>query len=367
MYRNRILTAAIALAIALTVALPALADGSSAVAWLKSQQNADGGFGAPESTVGATADVLLAVAATGDNAIDWNQGENTPYSYLEANAESIAGLGDMGKVVLALIASGTNPRNLGVVDLINKLEGSLGSDGQYGTSGMINDQAYAMIALGSAKRPAPSEAASYLLDRQIADGTWSWNGDTTEGTGDNNTAAIAVLALIAAGVPADNEQIQQTLAHLAGQQNEDGGFPYINPSPYGTDSDSNSTAVVMWAILAAGQDPAGAAWKYEGQDGYSALDKLRAFQNDGGAFRWQDAFPDDNFMSTVQAVIAQELKTLPFAWMDVGDVGITAIEEPAGEPETLPETGANLWIVAITLLSSGAALAGIGARLRKRS
>ena len=364
MHRNRTLTVAIALAIVLAVALPVLADGPSAVAWLKTQQNADGGFGSPGSTVGATADALLAVAATGDNATDWSQGGSTAYAYLETNAESITGVGDLGKVTLALIASHKNPRNLGVVDLINKIEGSLNSDGQYGESGLINDQAYAMLALSSARRPVPSEAVNYLLGTQIADGTWSWNGDTTAGTGDNNTAAVAVLALIAAGVPADHEQIQKTLVHLKGQQNEDGGFPYINPSAYGTDSDANSTAVVMWAIQAAGQDPAGNAWKFEGQDGHSALDKLRAFQNDSGSFRWQDAFADDNFMSTVQALIALELKTVPFAWMDVGDVGTTAIE-PVGEPKTLPETGANLWLAAIALLGSGAALAGLGGRLRK--
>ena len=357
---KRTLIVAMALAIALTVALPVLADGPSAVAWLKTQQNADGGFGSPASTVGATADVLLAVAAAGDNALDWSQGGSSAYAYLEANAEAITGIGDMGKVTLALIASGQNPRNLGVVDLINKLEGSLQDSGQYGDSGLINDQAYAMLALSSARRVVPGAAVEYVLSRQIADGTWSWNGDTTEGTGDNNTAAVAVLALIAAGVPGDHEQIEKTMAHLKAQQNEDGGFPYINPSAYGTDSDANSTAVVMWAIQAAGQDPAGNAWKYEGQDGLSALDKIRAFQNDSGAFRWQDAFADDNFMSTVQALVALELKTVPFAWMDVGDVRIMAVSQPT----TLPETGADLWWSVIALLGSGAALAGIGGGMR---
>ena len=31
--------------------------------------------------------------------------------------------------------------------------------------------------------------------------------------------------------PQDHAQIQKALTHLAAQQNEDGGFPYINPSP----------------------------------------------------------------------------------------------------------------------------------------
>jgi len=362
MYRNRILTTTLALAIVLVLALPALADGPATVAWLKAQQNADGGFGTPASAPGATADVLLAAAAAGENGIEWSVDGKTPYTYLAANAEAITAVGDTAKVTLALIASGKNPRNLGVVDLIVKLEGSL-SEGRYGDSGAINDQAYAMIALASAQRPVPAEAVAYLLGKQIADGTWSWNGDTTEGTGDNNTAGMAVLALIAAGVPADHAQIQKTLAHYHAQQNEDGGFPYVKPSPYGTDSDANSTAVVMWAILAAGQDPAGNDWKFEGQDGHSPLDRLRAFQNESGAYRWQDAFPDDNLMATVQAAVAAELLTLPFATQDVGDVGTAAIEPPA-----MPETGADLWIAAIALLGSGAALigAGVGMRVRRK-
>jgi hypothetical protein len=64
-------------------------------------------------------------------------------------------------------------------------------------------------------------------------------------------------------------------------------------------------------------------------------------------------------------LIALELETVPFAWMDVGDVGTTGTA-PVGEPTTLPETGANLWLAAIALLGSGAALTGLGARLRRR-
>jgi len=339
MIRKRILTVMIALAIALALTIPTLADGPSAIAWLKAQQNADGGFGSPASSVGATADVLLAVASTGENAISWANKGNTPLDYLKANAASIARAGDAAKVVLAQIASGVNPRDLGGVDLITKLEGMIGADGKIGDeSDYLNEHCYAMIALSSARRTIPAQAVNYLLGTQIADGTWSWNGDTAAGSGDNNTAAIAVVALIAAGIPAENAQIQKTLAHFQGQQNEDGGFPYINPSPYGTASDSNSTAVVIWAITAAGDDPAGVDWKYRGQDGHSALDKLRAFQNESGAFRWQDAMPDDNFASTVQAAIALELEALPFAWMDAGEA---AVETVVGAPPTLPAPGGN--------------------------
>jgi hypothetical protein len=383
MYSKRLISSTVivslALIIALAVALPALADGVIAVAWLKAQQNADGGFGSPQSAVGATADVLLAVAATGDNALNWAGEEGTTaQAYLEANAGSITKAGETAKVILALIASGLNPRDLGGVDLVAKLEGMVGDEGKIGGENeFINEHCYALIALHSAQRPIPVAAVNYLLARQIEDGTWSWNGDTTLGSGDNNTAAMAVVALVAAGVPADagavGAQIQKTLSHFEAQQNEDGGFPYINPSPFGTDSDANSTAVVMWAIKAAGQDPAGIDWKYEGRDGHSALDRLRAFQNDSGAFRWQAGRPGDNFASTVQALIALELKTLPLTTMGVGegaeDEGAveSAAEAAAGEPEALPETGANLWLQAVVLLGSGAALVGTGLLLRRRS
>jgi hypothetical protein len=207
----------------------------------------------------------------------------------------------------------------------------------------------------------PDSATAYLLDRQIADGTWAWNGDTTEGTGDNNTAAMVVVALRAAGVPADHSQIVKTLDHFKGQQNADGGFPYISPSPYGTDSDSNSTAVVIWAIKAVGQDPAGDDWKYEGQDGLSPVDRMQGFRNESGAYRWQDAMPDDNFLSTVQAMIAAEIKTLPFATMAVGEAVPVAVE-----PVAMPETGGSVWLVVAMLIASGVALTGIGVGLRQR-
>jgi hypothetical protein len=361
MVRNWLLTAALVLALTSGMASLALADGSSAVAWLKAQQNADGGFGTPSSSLSTTADVLLAVASTGESAIGWTRDGKTPLAYLAANVKSAAKAGDTSKLILALIASGTSPRNLGGIDLVARLEGMVGQDGKIGTEAdFINEHCYAMIALSSARRAVPAAAVDYLLARQIADGTWSWNGSTAAGSGDNNTAAMAVIALVAAGVPADHPQVQKALQHFKAQQNADGGFPYVKPSPYGTDSDSNSTAVVMWAIKAAGQDPAGVDWKYQGQDGHSALDRMRAFQNASGAFRWQDAVPADNMASTVQALVALGLKTLPFATMDVG------APVPA-QPQTLPETGADLWLPAPALLGAGAALVGIGLGLRRAS
>jgi hypothetical protein len=369
-------TVLIALVLSMVLSLTALADGSDAVAWLKTQQNADGGFGDPESAPGATADVLLAAAANDENALDWAQvGGETARDYLAGQAASISNAGNIAKVILALVASGVDPRDLGGVDLVAELESMIGEEGKIGGEGaFVNEHAYGMVALSSVQRPIPAASIDYLLKLQIEDGSWSWNGDTSEGSGDNNTAAMAIVALIAAGVPADHAQIQKTIAFFHEQQNEDGGFPYIKPSPYGTDSDANSTAVVIWALLAAGEDPAGTGWKAQGQDGRSALDRLRAFQNESGAFRWQDPAaageaPEDNFAATVQAAVAVEMKTLPLATMGVGEAEAAApaaTAPAAGAPEVLPETGANLWMQVFVLMAVGFVLTGAGLLLRQR-
>ncbi len=362
MTQRRLFTALIALAITLTLAAPAWADGPSAVAWLKTQQNADGGFGSP-STIGATADAVLAVAAGGENALAWGAPGATALDFIKTHIDAVTKAGEFAKVVLALTANGQNPRSALGDDLIARLESMLGADGRIGGDGdFVNEHCMAVLALSSANRAIPARAVNYLLAIQLAGGAWAWNADTTPGSGDNNTTALAVVALIAAGVPADHAQIQKAIAHFKGQQNQDGGFPYIKPSPWGDDSDSNSTAVVSWALLAAGEDPAGVDWKIFAQDGASAYDRLRAFQNDSGAFRWQDAAPGDNFMSTVQALIALEMKTLPLARIDVG---APATIPANAAPETLPQTGGAPWPAALLLIAAGATLIAAGRKLRR--
>jgi len=62
---------------------------NAALDYLRSQQNADGGFGSgfsPESTLGATADVVLAIVSAGGDPAAFNREGNTPLSYLVARS-----------------------------------------------------------------------------------------------------------------------------------------------------------------------------------------------------------------------------------------------------------------------------------------
>lgn len=339
----------------LLTALPALAGAPEAMDWLRTQQNDDGGFGEPESTVGNTADAVQAIVAAGEDPETWDKGSNSPITFLAANAANLTTAGETAKVILAAVAAGENPRDFGSVDLIVVLERMLGDDGRFGgETDFQGSHCLAILALKSVSHPIPAATVDYLKNTQSDDGTWAWSFSTVAGKGDNNSAALAVMALIAAGEPADGEAIQKTIAHFRGQQNDDGGFPYIDPSPYGTDSDANSTAVVLQALIAAEKDPE--TWvKGKANTPFTAL---AGFQNDDGSFAWQLAFPGPNFLATVQAVPALAGKVYPIA--------TTTVSEAAAAPETLPVTGAGLSSNARWLVTAGLALAGSGLMLRRR-
>lgn len=359
--RIRIALLTVVLAAILVGALPALAaaDLTAALDYLQSQQNADGGFGSgfsPGSTLASTPIVVLAIVAAGGDPAAFDQDGNTPITYMEANAASAASAGDLSKLILAAIAVGENPRSLGGVDSVVKLESLSDAGGRIGgEADTFIGHTLAVLALASAQRPISGAAVDYIKTAQQEDGSWAWDG-SAETAGDTNTTAFAVQALVAAGEDPGSEAITDALSYYQGIQNEDGGWPYQNPSDYGTATDANSTAVTIQALIAAGQDPTGADWTTDG--GGTPIAALEALQNPSGAFAWQAAVPDDNLLATVQALPALAGKAFPFATMDVGQ---------AAAPVRVPETGGAAVALVLPLLLSGLALAGGGYLLNRRT
>jgi hypothetical protein len=276
---------------------------------------------------------------------------------LEAQAPSAASAGDLAKISLAAVAAGTNPRQFGNVDSVAKLEALTGAGGRIGSDvDTFVSHTLAVLALKSAQRPIPAAAVDLIKTAQQEDGSWAWDGSAAT-AGDTNTTAFAVQALIAAGEAPGSGAVANALAYYQGIQNEDGGWPYQNPSEFGTATDANSTAVTVQAILAAGQDPAGAEWS--ATDGATPLSALESLQNESGAFAWQAAMPDDNLLATVQALPAVAGKAFPFATMDAGEATVPS-------PVTMPETGAAVANLALPLLLVGLGLAGSSYALRRR-
>ncbi|HNS53003.1 MAG TPA: prenyltransferase/squalene oxidase repeat-containing protein [Anaerolineae bacterium] len=340
----------------------ALADLPAALDYLETQQNADGGFGngfTPDSALGSTADVLLAILALDGDPAAFVQGGNTPLTYLSTSAPAAAGSGDLSKLILALVAAGENPRLFGGVDSVDKLEALAGADGRIGgAADTFVSTLMSVIALKSVERPVSQASLELIRTAQQDDGGWAWDGSASTPS-DTNTTAYAVQALLASGEPAGGDAVAKALAYYEGIQNDDGGWPYQNPSDYGTATDANSTAVTVQALLAAGEDPAEGGWTSAlGTTPYDALDAL---QNGSGAWSWKADAPGDNLLATVQAAPARAGKALLLATMSVGEAASLA-------PATVPVTGGPGVDPAWLLTASGLALAlgGILLRARKR-
>lgn len=300
--------------------LPAYPDQSAtakrAVEWMVSTfQNDDGGYAAfsgganqEPSTVAATLDAMLALTSAGyDPAVPVAGETATPYGYLTSHVDEVAEYasadgGQAGKLVLALIAAGVEPRIFPAIDgveswnLVEVLRGHIDeSTGAIGATDPFK-QSLAMLGLAAAGEKVPESAIAWLESRQAASGSW----DDGFGTADSADATgMAVMALLASGRESSSASLQAARKFLtAGEVAR--GWEY---GP-GLGASANSTAVVMEALAALGEDfyTAQSAWV---KDGRSPLDMLLAFQGESGAFQADfGQGPFDDFYSTVQSIPA---------------------------------------------------------------
>lgn len=339
----------------LCLAFPALlhaqtADTTTALAYVRSQQAADGsfaGFGA-----GSTADAVYALVAAGVQPATFRNTGETALAGLRTLAPGAATTtGGAAKFALALLMAGETTVLSDGSDLLTVIEqGRNSATGQYGSD--VSAHAFALLALRAAGRPAARDAAPHdaLKKLQLPDGGWSFAGSAATGS-DTNTTALAIQALIAVEGP--SAAVSRAVAYLKTQQNSDGGFPFSQASAFGTASDANSTAYVIQGLIAAGEDPNSVT-----KHGKSPLDRLRAFQNSSGAFRYQDTPPDDNAGATYQALPALLGKTFP----------LSALSAPAAPVPTtpgLPSTGLPSF-PAWALVAAAVALVLTGRRLVRR-
>jgi hypothetical protein len=325
----------------------------SALAWLRSQQQADGGFtsGFEEgSDLGATTESILAGVAAGEEPERWSP---APRAYLAeaVNAGRVTDAAGYGRLILGAVALGDDPRDFEGQNLVAALlETADGESGRFGDS--LYAHAYALLALHNAGAELPEGAVALLVEAQLDDGSWSLMGEEDVPTGDSNTTALAVQALVAAG---EEAPARATLPYFERIQNEDGGFPWQKPSDYGTDSDANSTALVIQALRAL--DEPLDDWSVEGRDPVAALLALQ--EGESGAFEWQPGM-GPNVLATAQAV--QALAGLML--VDVASRPAVAPEESPPPETPLPAAGGPAFGT-LPLLLGGAALTITGLLLRR--
>jgi hypothetical protein len=251
-----------------------------ALSWLTDQRASAGG---PASASVAVEDAL----ALGAN----QQYDEAINAYLAANGATYARISAAaaGKLAVALAAADAC-QPAGALTPASYYSPTLGA---YSTQSGAN--VWALLGVVARNEPAPESAVDYLAAQTQPDGGWEW----TPGWGsDSNTTALAIQALIAAGEPVSATTVISGLAYLANLQNVDGGFPYAAGDSAA--SDANSTAYVVQALVAAGEDLTAPRWTPGGK---TPLDYLLDIQLADGSFEWQPG-TGANLLATQQAVPA---------------------------------------------------------------
>lgn len=276
-----------------------------ALDWLRQQQQPDGGFAGlgDTSDPGTSVDAALAFAAAGVDPALVTAGGPSVLAYLAEQADSYATTtAGAAKLILAAVAAGVDPRDFGGVDLIERLLDHLDAD-----TGLFDSQiymhAYGVLALAASGETIPASAIEAIHAAQGPDGGWAFTGDRTPGASDSNTTSVVIQALVAAGKRASTE-VDRGIGYLRAAQTNDGSFVYQVGFESPAVGDANSTALAIQALIAAVQKPASTSWG-------NAPAALQGFQNPSGAFRYRDDWPDDNLLATAQAIPALLQKPLP--------------------------------------------------------
>ena len=262
----------------------------AAADWLATQQN---GAGLVSTGFDPTIDTVAAVSS-------WTLTGTHPASVaaamsaLSADVNGVvqkAGVdqaGRLAQLVVAVVATGGDPRSFGGTDLLARLTATRttggNDDGLYGgpnVYGSAFTDGLVLVALRAAGTSDPG-AVAWLTRQQCANGAWTgYRPDPTAPCGtnptevpvDTNGTAVALRGLAASGLSPAHD----TLGWFASVQFPEGGWGYDVSA---TASDPDSTGLVMAAIVAAGASPLDAAFTSGQKQPATAL---RSFQFGPGA------------------------------------------------------------------------------------
>lgn len=236
-------------------------------------------------TPGQMADAIIALRAAGRTGTIGRRMDG-----LEKVASSYAGTaGASGKVVLAAVAAGRNPRNLGGVDYVERITARYRL-GRYGTSSY--DQAYAMLALHAAGEPIPSAVIRRLRKTR---GSGGWAYPVAGGRDDVSSTGLLMEALGAVGVSPTDPMLRSAASWLATQVNASGGFNHDRARGR---TQANATAIALRGWRATGRKPP-SAWRRE----------LRSLQEGDGGVRYTARIRESRVLATNDALLAYSSRT----------------------------------------------------------
>ncbi len=257
-----------------TAALPETSAVLSGSAFIKSIQDADGSYGTTD--LGQNVDAVFAVRASGYDPAKDLVGGNGPVQFLNAKVAGVGSPAAAAKAALGARALGMDPKAIAGIDLIARV--NQGYDAAKGTYGGDDfSQSVAMLGLACTGNTVPPAAVAALKSTQLAPGGgWGFGGFT-----DPDTTAIALQALLASGTPKTDSAITKAFAYLKSSQGNDGGWGF-DPS----ESNASSTAYVIQALIALGENPDAAGYE---RGGVTPVQFLVSQQQPNGSFKGFDA------------------------------------------------------------------------------
>jgi hypothetical protein len=254
-----------------SIATPAVASPSyerraaMATHFIVSQQADDGSIPALDDPIPWTADAVVAMvsARRAPKAI------GRAIDYLEANSDEIDSVGEIAKVILALVSGGRDARDFAGRDLIAELIDTQGSDGRYGTDTSVFSHAIAMLALQAAHEDASlSAAADWLVGAQCESGGWQVIGPPLPGEDERcsfgypdideanaDTTSLAIQAL--EGMPHRITPVHDPIVFLDTLVDpNNGGWSYDRSDSFHSNftssyANANTTGMVLQAYAAA--------------------------------------------------------------------------------------------------------------------
>jgi hypothetical protein len=222
-----------------------------ALQWLQcTQQQPNGQIGSGGNPIARSAEVALGLAAAGQPASMMRVGTFSLADYLKTAAST--DVGTNGELLLARASqSDAGPTATVAAQLEASKSTSGSSAGEYGSD--IFSDALAILGLRADNQAVGQDAIAFLKSQQKADGGWSADNADQFGE-DSNTTALVLQALIAAGVAPADTTVVSGFSYMQSVFSN-GGF---GDAP-GSGPDPNSDELGIEAVLAAHLQ-ADAAW-----------------------------------------------------------------------------------------------------------
>jgi prenyltransferase beta subunit len=278
-----------------------------AVAFLRSAQNADGGFGGgrgQRSSELYSAWAAMGLAAAGRDPLSVRRAGHSVPDSIRGEAATLEGAGDEERTILALRACGVSTHNFPGGDPVAKLLRARSGDGSFGR--LVNLTTFAIFAMRVAGHPASDPvvraAGRWLAAQQNPDGGFGFAGKGASEDVDDTAAALQ--GVIDAG-QGGSTAATRAVAFLRRAQNPDGGYPQQK----GGESNAQSTAWAAQGLAAAGQNAS--AVKRKGSR--SPLAYLETLVAPDGSVRYSRTSAQTPVWVTAQALIALAGKPFPIA------------------------------------------------------